>query len=68
MDHAHATVMNDLSTHKELVKDLARYFNVKVYNLMLLPLVSKRGSHLTSVLCLFNRFKITTKTDESQVK
>lgn len=68
MDHPHATVMNDLSTHKEVVKDLYRYLNVNVYNLMLLPLVSKRGSHLTSVLCLFNRFKITTKTDESQAK
>ena len=43
MDHPHPIVINDLSSMKEVQKDLTRFFNVKVYNIMMLPIVQKRG-------------------------
>lgn len=67
-DHPHPIIENDVKANKVLTKDMLRYFNLKVHNLLLLPITIKRGNQIQGVMCLLNKTIQTIKTDEIGVK
>jgi hypothetical protein len=42
MDQPEPLIENDVKSNKQLTKDLLRYFNLKVHNILLIPIIFKK--------------------------